>query len=125
MRRCSPSPEISQRPAGHGLAAGCPLANSPCCGGSPREDLLYGVKPAGGWGARSADLVGPILLQDHVDAAQQLARDGAHGRAPWLALIESTLEIGGQVGVRTTGRDSCQPQRAAQVRRATFGHVRL
>src|SRR5438132_13846878 len=77
------------------------------------------------WQEGSAHLVGSVVFEHDVDATEQLTRDRAHRGAPRLAFIESTLQIGSQIRIRLTGRDRRQPQGSAQVRRATFGHMRL
>src|SRR5438445_11675650 len=47
----------------------------------------------------SADLIWTVLLQDDVNAAEQLAGDGAHGRTPWLALLQPTLQTRSQIRI--------------------------
>src|SRR6266545_3141032 len=121
------------RPAARG--AGAPLRSAPAGDAPPpNEELVNGSRERTRNSTRSvqavvhsssADLVRAVVLQDDVDAAQQLTRHRAHGCAPRLALVESTLEVSGQVGVRTTRRHGRQPQCSAQVGRAAFGHVGL
>src|SRR4030088_3737141 len=88
----------------------------PLRGGWGREDLLWNVKVGATWQAGSADLVGPVVFEHDVDPTEQLTRDCTHRRAPRLALIESTLQIGSQIWIRLTGRDLRQPQGSAQER---------
>src|SRR6266536_542200 len=121
------------RQAARGAAA--PLRSAPAGDAPPpNEELVNGSRERTRNSTRSvqavvhsssADLVRAVVLQDDVDAAQQLTRHRAHGCAPRLALVESTLEVSGQVGVRTTRRHGRQPQCSAQVGRAAFGHVGL
>ncbi len=65
------------------------------------------------------------MPEDDVDPTQQLTRNGAHCRAPGLALVKATLEVSGEVRIQAARRDGGQPQRSPEVRRTTLGHMSL
>src|SRR5260221_6410021 len=84
-----------------------------------------GASPPTCRASRSADLVRAVVSKDNVNAAEQLTCDGAHGGPPWLARIEATLQIFGQIRIPLAGGDRRQPERTSQMRRAALGHVCL
>ncbi len=56
-----------------------------------------------------AHLIGPVLLEDHVDPGEEFAADGAHGDAVRLSALGLALELLQEIRVKAAGNSGTRP----------------